>query len=323
MEGAEVRNDLDQDGLDDTLEEEVLRRFRPRFLVSSEDCDGLPAKFESDSTVPRAVTSDGTIYGQVFPVSPPGTSGFLIEVHYYHLWKRDCGDFGHELDTEVISTLLHSDRLDAPSTEWRSVYWYAAAHEGTLCDSSNAARSEDIGAQSRGAAVWISAGKHASFLSVELCERVGCGGDRCEQMQLAPERELINVGELGSPMNGADWIASEAWPLSEKMETHFGLALLMRFESSESDQVFFTEEPLPTTKPLLLAGNKTYGALGVGSHYTGVALRTAGTHTDRAVGRAFKEAGRSFLGTLRAVGSFLGLSGKKADPEAQGREEPE
>ena len=37
-------DDLDRDGLPDTLEEALIARFTPSFFVSANDCAGLPAE---------------------------------------------------------------------------------------------------------------------------------------------------------------------------------------------------------------------------------------------------------------------------------------
>ena len=103
MSYGEALKDLDRDGLEDPFEQEILVRFLPEFRVSKTECAGLPAEFLPDTLEPQPVALNGTIYGQVFPVSPNGISGSSLEVHYYHLWSRDCGRFGHDLDTEHVS----------------------------------------------------------------------------------------------------------------------------------------------------------------------------------------------------------------------------
>ncbi len=190
MSYGEALKDLDHDGLEDSFEQEILLRFLPELRVSKMECAGLPAEFLPDRPEPQPVALNGTIYGQVFPVSPNGISGSSLEVHYYHLWSRDCGRFGHDLDTEHVSVLVQSDSPKAAASRWKALYWYAAAHEGTLCDASNGARANAIPGRDPAVTIWISSGKHASFLTEDLCHRVGCGGDRCEQM--------IPLGETGN-----------------------------------------------------------------------------------------------------------------------------
>src|ERR1700760_4950125 len=75
--------DSDGDGLSDSLEDQLLLQFEPRFMISREDCSVKPAAFETLQRVPTVVADDGTIYGQASPRK--GHTG-EIELHYYHLW---------------------------------------------------------------------------------------------------------------------------------------------------------------------------------------------------------------------------------------------
>lgn len=84
----------------------------------------------------------------------------------------------------------------------------------------------------RGPEVWISRGKHASFLTEAACH-AGCGSDRCDQSQAMQVRQLINPGEIGAPMNGADWVGSTAWALGEKLESNFSSELLEELDRSK------------------------------------------------------------------------------------------
>ncbi|HET9132189.1 MAG TPA: hypothetical protein VFO86_14635, partial [Terriglobia bacterium] len=169
--------DVDRDGLDDNTEQELLVRFVPSLMIDSRECNGKPAEFLPGDDQPEVIAQNGTIYGQVFPIVK--ASSPTIEIHYYHLWSRDCGRLGHALDPEHVSVRVHADRMDAPADEWRAQYWYAAAHEGTLCAASSGALASALHAEEHGAAIWVSKGKHGSFLSPARC-RLGCGGDSCE-----------------------------------------------------------------------------------------------------------------------------------------------
>ncbi|MFB3142574.1 MAG: hypothetical protein ACE1Z2_07175 [Acidobacteriota bacterium] len=304
---GEALKDLDHDGLEDSFEQEILLRFLPDFRVSKTECAGLPAEFLPDRLEPQPVALNGTIYGQVFPVSPNGISGSSLEVHYYHLWSRDCGRFGHDLDTEHVSVLVHSDSPKAAASRWKALYWYAAAHEGTLCDASNGARSNAIPDQDPAVTIWISSGKHASFLTENLCHRVGCGGDRCERMIPFSPGKIINLGEPGAPLNGAVWIASGSWQLAEKMTSDFDDSVRLKLERLEREEVTFLNGPPPPSKALLLAGNKIIGALETGLSETETALSITSCQTGRTVKRALSEAGGSLQRSLKKVGKWLGI----------------
>jgi hypothetical protein len=112
-----LAGDLDRDGLDDGLEQRLLEQFRPVFIVSAKDCDGRPAAVRPGRPNPEVVARDGTIYGQAFPL-PEGR----VELHYFHLWGRDCGRVAHPLDIEHVSA-----RLELRDGRWRATHWFAAA----------------------------------------------------------------------------------------------------------------------------------------------------------------------------------------------------
>ncbi len=302
---GESPKDLDHDGLEDPFEQEILVRFLPEFRVSKAECAGLPAEFLPYSTEPQAVALNATIYGQVFPVAPDGISGSFLEVHYYHLWSQDCGRFGHDLDTEHVSVLLQSDSPKAPASRWKALYWYAAAHEGTLCDASNGAKATAIPGQDPAVTIWISSGKHASFLTKDLCQKVGCGGDRCEQMIPFSPSAVINLGEPGAPLNGAVWTASGSWPLAEKMKSDFDDSTRLKLERLENEEVVFVSGPPPPSKAVLLAGNKAIGALEKGQSVTEGALSTTSDQTGQSVNRGLSEAGGSIQRSLKKVGKWL------------------
>src|SRR5262245_61803282 len=119
-------DDHDKDGLPDDFEQELLVKFAPTFMLSVDECDDKPAEFMPGSSIPEVIAKNGTVYGQVFQ------TGTFLEIHYYHLWSRDCGRLKHALDVEHVSALVEADGLKAR-------YWYAAAHENTLCNASTGA----------------------------------------------------------------------------------------------------------------------------------------------------------------------------------------
>jgi hypothetical protein len=210
--------DSDHDGLNDALEQRLLQQFLPAFHIGRHDCSALPAEFLPGVPTPTVESEDGTVYGQVFLTKSSTHEHPIAEIHYYHLWRTDCGAHGHPLDTEHVATLVHADSSDLDTARWQSNYWFAAAHENTVCDVSQIARASTLHAEEHGAAVWISPGKHASYLNETLC-RAGCGNDRCNDMTPLHVTRLINLGEQGAPMNGSVFIASHQWPLEAKMSS--------------------------------------------------------------------------------------------------------
>jgi hypothetical protein len=280
--------DADRDGLADSLERDLLGQFAPRFLVSRSECDGLPAAMQPDAEHPVPLRRDGTIYGRVAPARQPG----LVEIQYFHLWANDCGRRGHPLDAERVTALV---RLE----DRRALHWYAAAHEGTLCDAANAAPARALDAERRGPRVWISAGKHASFLSEGLCGR-GCGGDRCPGPRPLAAGPLVNLGEPAAPLAGARWMHSPRWTLAAKLGWDFPPALLAELDSAPG--VITWTAP---AQGVIRAGNATVDGIATGHRETGEALDTASAQTDQALARAAGSVDRSLRKSYRAVRDFL------------------
>jgi len=272
--------DSDKDGIADSLENALLAQFSPVFMVSRTDCSVLPAQFELGAKDPTVIADDGTIYGQVFPRNGHPEE---VELHYYHLWQKDCGEFGHALDAEHVSALI---QLGHGADSAKALYWYAAAHEDTICDASHLVRAKTISAEGRGPAVWISPGKHASFLSDVLCAS-GCGGDRCEDMQKLKVRSMINVGEIGNPMNNIAWLSAPEWPLQDKLSrsdfTDNRLARVDRLP--ETDLVWANPSKRPA-QAAIFGANAGIGGVATGTRETDTALVIANYKTGSALGIA-------------------------------------
>jgi hypothetical protein len=214
--------DDDRDGLPDDFEQAILEKFRPTWKIGSSDCNVLPAEFVPGDLTPSIKDRNGTIYGQVF-IRGANALGFFVEAHFYDLWAADCGYVNsHTLDAEHVSVLIRASNPSQPLSEWHASQWYAAAHEDTICDSSQVASASVINAEDSGPTTWVSWGKHGAFFSPQVCSLGGCGLDRCEATTatLTPS-PIINIGEPSAPLNGAVWIFSNGWSLAAKMGTDF------------------------------------------------------------------------------------------------------
>jgi hypothetical protein len=318
--------DSDADGLSDALEQRLLEQFAPRFMVGRNDCSNVPAEFVPNLIVPTVEAEDGTIYGQAFPAGqktagPDDASRPEVELHFYHLWRRDCGEHGHPLDTEHVAVLVQASRGDMAKATWKALYWYAAAHEQTVCDVSQIARASTLHAEDKGAEVWISPGKHASYLDERLCQR-GCGADRCEAMiPLSPGR-VINLGEQGHPMNGSVFISSSAWPLKFKMEhTNFPEEPVARLEGLPASEIaWFNPGKHPVQGVIAVSGttegaiakgaSETGSSLGLASDSTGGAISVAEDSTGGALGTSYHKTVHAIGTSARHVGYALGISKK-------------
>ncbi len=282
------RQDLDRDGVPDKLEQALLERFAPELVLSGEECDGLPAELTAGTRDPVVLARNGVLYGQAFR-----QRGRFIELHYFHLWGRDCGRVGHALDAEHVSALIEADRPDAPAKHWKARYWYAAGHEGTVCDRSHGARAASLLAVDRGPRVWVSAGKHASYLDEAWCSW-GCGADRCavNGRRWRPSR-IINLGEHGAPLNAATWVESRRWNLGTKLGSDFSLSLLADLDRSSG--VMLLWPALRPAQSVLMAGGEV-----------GAALRLADNETSAALAMSLEKTGRALKRSAEGVARFLG-----------------
>lgn len=316
---APADRDSDGDGLPDGLEGRLLRQFQPTWMISKQDCSDEPAKFEAATAVPTAIADDGTIYGQAFPHRG---SKDEVELHFYHLWRLDCGEMGHPLDAEHVSVLVQRRTAgDAVGSEWIARYWYAAAHEDTVCDASQMSRASTLEAEEHGATVWISPGKHASFLNGELCSH-GCGGDRCTEMREMKSSDVMNLGELRHPANGAIWAASPRWPLAEKMRrTDFTGPRVHRLERLPETDIAWANPGKRPAQAAIYGGNSALNGIATGGRSTDTALVLAHDSTGRALGRAEGRTGdavkKSWHSVIRAVGGAAKATGQAVEGKSK------
>jgi hypothetical protein len=299
--GADVLPDSDQDGLADAVEQSLLEQFQPRFMISGHDCAGRPAEFTPLLEKPVAAADNGVIYGQVF--LSPGRAG-EVELHYYDLWRKDCGQSGHDLDAEHVSALVARD----DSGSWKARYWYAAAHEDTLCDVSQVARAKALNAEDQGPEVWVSAGKHGAFLSTAVCKH-GCGADECAGEEKLADVRVVNLGEISAPMNGATWIASSHWPLKQKMgRSDFDAVLTARVESVRADDILWANPGKRPVQAAILGGDAAVVGVATGLGATDSALTVADANTSGALDTASRKTGNALARSYRGVIKALRLS---------------
>jgi len=290
--------DSDHDGLADSLEQSLLEQFRPRFIISQADCSIRPAEFTPLEKKPVVAADDGVIYGQVFP--SPGRRDQL-ELHYYDLWRKDCGQAGHELDAEHVSVLVVRDDRGS----WKARYWYAAAHENTVCDASQIARAKGLDAESHGPEIWVSAGKHGAFLSQRAC-RFGCGADDCDGKEPLENSRVVNLGELSAPMNGATWVSSKGWPLEQKMgRSDFDEALTTRLQALPADDIAWANPGKRPAQAVILGGDAALGGAATGLRATDSALTVADTNTSGALDKASRKTGNALVRSYRGVKKAL------------------
>jgi hypothetical protein len=323
--------DSDQDGLSDALEQQLLEQFVPKFEIGQTDCSKLPAEFAPRLQIPTVEAEDGTIYGQASPLKQTWASSEPeVELHYFHLWRTDCGEHGHPLDDEHVSVLVRASQMDLNAATWKALYWYAAAHEQTVCDVSQIARASTLHAEDRGAEVWISPGKHASYLDERLCSR-GCGADRCESMTPLAVARVINLGEVAHPMNESQFVTSSQWQLALKMEqTNFPAPPLTRLNALPDTEIAWFNPGRHPAQGVIAISSTTGGAmakgasetassLGVATDQAGGAISVAGDSTSNALGKSYRSTVHAVGTSIRHVGRALGIPNrpKKNDTDAK------
>ncbi len=312
--------DSDGDGLNDALEQKLLEQFQPTFLIGTHDCSDQPAEFQRSVAKPTVVSSNGTIYGQAFPAKDGSGE---VEVHYYHLWRTDCGRHGHPLDAEHVSALLQPKSGDSQSADWTARYWYAAAHEDTVCDVSQIARSSTLHAERHGPTVWISPDKHASYLSASSCSG-GCGADRCTQMTKLKVSDVINLGEEKHPMNGSTFATSGEWPLAAKMRgSNFPAAQLARLDALPTDEIVWYKTGKHPAQGIIAISSHTEAHLANAGSATSGALETADDSTAAALGTAQEHTGNALGKSYRSVKHALGTSAKHVGDALHGNDKDE
>jgi hypothetical protein len=298
--------DDDRDGLDDRTEQRLLVKFAPTFLISSNECDGLPAEFAPGVRDPQVVSRNGTIYGQVFMRQGRPGAGVYVEIHYYHLWSRDCGRAGHPLDAEHVSALVWAPAIDTDSDAWTALLWYSGAHEDTACDESSGARARDVQAENLGPKVWVSRGKHASFLERAHCSW-GCGSDTCDAAIEFTPTKLINIGEVSALLNGAVWVQSTQWRLESKLAPVFDDSVISRLAEPKVKGVRSLKRRLKSGQSLLMARDSTVDSLGTG----GRALTVSGVDTTRLLPDTYQASKHRFVQTASLLCLALDSGSKR------------
>lgn len=312
---CQTPDDLDADGIPDALEQALLEKFLPTLVLSKGECDIQPAEFLSHQAEPQVKARNGTLYGRASFFHWRGAKSTFIELHFYHLWVRDCGSLSHDLDAEHVSAIVTAGQLDSPIQEWRAIYWYAAAHEDTLCDFSQAMHASALNAEDHGARIWVSRGKHASFLRQEFCAR-GCGGDSCQPDRILIPQRIINLGEDQLLLNGADWVRSSRWPLVSKLSTDFPDIVLNQLTKSKKNEVVLFAGPKQpvqvmafatsaSTGALTFAGRSTDSSLSAVSRKTDNALQRSAENTEAALKKSASKAKRSLEQSLKSAVSWM------------------
>jgi hypothetical protein len=225
-----------------------------------------------------------------------------------------------------VAVLVTASDRNLDTAQWTARYWYAAAHEDTVCDVSQIARASTLHAEQAGATVFVSPGKHASYFNETLCQ-AGCGADKCvEMVELHPAR-IINLGEPGHTMNGSVFTASTQWPVIGKMSnTNFPAESVARLNQlPDSEIVLFNPGKHPaqgiiaisssTQQAIADSAGNTTSSVAIAGRSTGSALSTAQDNTGDALRKSARATGNALGATVKHVGEALHLVKKPAKPE--------
>jgi hypothetical protein len=189
-----------------------------------------------------------------------------------------------------------------------------------VCDASHLTRASTIDAEEHGAKVWISVGKHASFLNEELCHH-GCGGDRCVHSRPLVSLAVVNLGEWNAPMAGAVWMSSPQWPLKDKLgRSDFLTARVDRLQRLPDTDIAWANPAKRPEQAVIHSGSatgdaleKSGGALATSGRNTNSAMTLTADKTGNALGKATRGTGRALGSSVHAVRKALGMGGNKDD----------
>jgi hypothetical protein len=177
--------DVDGDGLDDALEQQLAAAYYPFFAIHGDDGCSL--------------------HGVLYRLTPHPADSTKLMIWYDVLYERDCGLNGHVGDNEVFSALVDPAQV-APDG---ILALRAISHQGTPCERVTTCGSLDNCAAcafaERGGAmfpiVFSSKDKHGGYVDEGTCDASFiCDFGGCEAGAVADEPVFVNAGEPGAPM---------------------------------------------------------------------------------------------------------------------------
>jgi hypothetical protein len=141
-------------------------------------------------------------------------------------------------------------------------------------------------------------------------------------MDRMKNRDVVNMGELSQPVDGAVWLASSQWPLADKMRrSDFPEARLTRLERLPESDVAWANPAKRPAQAAIYGGNSAVNGIAAGGRSTDTALVLANGNTGRALGKAQRNTGnalsRSYKNVVKAVGGVATGTGKALGVEAE------
>ena len=143
--------------------------------------------------------------------------------------------------------------------------------------------------------------------------------------------DVINLGELRHPENGATWAAAPRWPLAEKLRrADFTGPRLRRLDRLPETDIAWANPTKRPAQAAIYGGNSALNGIATGGRSTDTALVLANDSTGRALGKAQDRTGdalkKSWHSVIRAVGGAAkatgrSMEGKSTDEDHKHRNE--
>ena len=246
-------------------------------MVGVQDCSGIPTEFRPGVKKPEPETDDGTIYGQVFPSKAAGGALPTAEIHYYHLWRRDCGAM-------VMRWIPSMCRCSCARPAAISIPQHGRRCTGILQPTktlfamkSQIARASTPHAVNHGARIWIIPGKEASSGTGSL-GLAGCGETNVQHACLEPGK-LINLERLAGregDFHRLECLAASA----QNCNTNFPAGPVARLNQlPDSDIAWFNAGRHPA-QGVIAVSSSTQQALARSGQNTTSAISVAGDSTN-------------------------------------------
>jgi hypothetical protein len=199
-----------------TFNDKLALKFAPTYVSSAEE-DRYLAELERE-TIPKIALGHPPwrpcIYYSIRQYASRNNQDFY-EINYLSIWDKDTGGIlgqlnDHSWDTERTAVLVRGPAGGVNPSSFKAEEVYYAAHEGESINLSTYIQPAD---ENRGATVYCSLGKHASYPTYPPSFLVLF--DQFKQPETKtepPNYKLANAGTIDSPTDSAPWIKyKEPW----------------------------------------------------------------------------------------------------------------
>jgi len=104
--------------------------------------------------------------------------------------------------------------------------------------------------------------------------------------------QLINIGELGAPLNGAEWTASSQWGLAQKMQSAFSQEIVKEMNDLGPEAVP-PHQSHARIQTVVSAGGSSLDAIDLGRQKTSAGVSIGQVKTGNALSRGIGSMQRS------------------------------